>query len=384
MTSIFRFAAALLLAASALAQTPTGEISGVVRDPSGAAVPGATVSLTNENTGLSRETSTNEDGIYAAALLPPGAYSASVQAAGFRVSERTGLELSALQSLRVDFSLELGDITETVTAEAVQVDTRTASQGMLVDDRRVRDLPLNGRNVTDLARLIPGLNRINTTFTANFNQQRLFLNGTRDTSVAFLMDGSSVNYSHRGRRLNLPPPDAVQEFKVLIGGNDAEYGRDANVMSAVRRSGTNELHGSLWNFFRNDALDARNFFGADVPKLRFNQYGATGGGPIRKNRTFFSGRSRGCGSARMTFRPARFRRPWPSSTATSASPAPPLLIPRPASRSRTTRSRGTVSTRSPSACSSSCGLPTGPTAPTWSRPVRPTMATSSWAASIIN
>lgn len=253
------------------------------------------MTLSNESTGHRREAVSNEDGIYSAALLPLGPYTVRVQAPGFRVTERTGLELSALQSLRVDFLLELGDVTETVTVtgEAVQVDTRSPSQGMLIDDRRVRDLPLNGRNVLDLTSLIPGVNRLSTTVRASYNQQRLFLNGTRDTSVSFLMDGSSVNYSHRGRGLNLPPPDAVQEFKILTAGIDAEYGRGASVMSAVTRSGTNDFHGSAWEFLRNDALDARNFFSENVPKLRFNQFGATAGGPIRQNKTFFFGSYQG-------------------------------------------------------------------------------------------
>jgi hypothetical protein len=113
------------------------------------------------------------------------------------------------------------------------------------------------------------------------------MNGGRHFSVNYLLDGGSQSYFHRGQGLVLPPPDAVQEFRVTTTGVTAEYGRGFGVISAVTRSGTNEFHGSAWHFLRNDALDARNFFSATVPKLRFNQFGATLGGPIKKNKTFF-------------------------------------------------------------------------------------------------
>jgi hypothetical protein len=263
----------LSLAAMLPGQTPTGEITGLVTDGSGAAIPGAAVELLNLRTGAVRTASAGPDGFYTVALLPTGVYRVVIKSAGFRALERTNLELTALQSLRVDARLEVGEVTETVTVtdEAPQVDTRMVAQGMLVDDRRVRDLPLNGRNVTDLTRLIPGLNRATTNFDANSNQQRIFLNGTRDSSMAFLVDGSPVHYSHRGRGISLPPPDAVQEFKVASAGIPAEYGKGAAVMSTVTRSGTNEFHGSLWEFLRNDAFDARNFFAAHPAALRQQQ-----------------------------------------------------------------------------------------------------------------
>lgn len=283
----------LLIALPSLlpSQTPTGEITGLVTDTTGAAIPGVSVEILNLNTGLLRSTNTGAVGFYTVALLPTGTYRVSVKSQGFRSVERSNLELAAMQSLRVDVQLEIGEVTETVTVtdEAPQVDTRTVNQGMLVDDRRVRDLPLNGRNVTDLTRLVPGLNRATTNFDANSNQQRIYLNGTRDSSMSFLVDGSPVHYSHRGRGISLPPPDAVQEFKISSAGVPAEYGRGAAVMSTVTRSGTNEYHGSLWEFLRNDAFDARNFFASTTPKLRFNQFGGTVGGPIARNKSFFFG-----------------------------------------------------------------------------------------------
>jgi hypothetical protein len=285
----------LLLASLALAQSPTGEITGLVRDASGSAVPLAEVTIVNQNTGETRVAFSSETGDYAVPLLPVGEYRLRVRKAGFRAVERQGIVLSALQSLRVDFGLEVGEVTEsvTVTAEAPQVDTRTATMGMLVDDRRIRDLPLNGRNAIDLARLVPGVTSVGTTIRPSFGQQTIRMNGGRHTSVNFLLDGGSINYYHRGQGLGLPPPDALQEFKLVTTGVTAEYGRGFGVLSAVTRSGANSFHGSAWEFLRNNFFDARGFFSSGVPKLRFNQFGGTFGGRIRRDKTFFFGSYQG-------------------------------------------------------------------------------------------
>ncbi|MEX2262666.1 MAG: carboxypeptidase regulatory-like domain-containing protein [Bryobacteraceae bacterium] len=271
----------LLAASLALSQSPTGDIAGVVRDATGAVVPNAEIQVVNQNTGERKAAVTNSSGEFVVPLLPVGVYTVSTSMAGFRTAERHEVALSALQNLRVDFSLEVGEATQTVTvtAETPQVDTRSAIHGMLVDDRRVRDLPLNGRNALDLVRLIPGVNSVGTTIRPSFGQQTMRLNGGRQTGVNYLLDGGSVGYFHRGQGLGLPPPDALQEFKVATVGTPAEYGRGAAVISAVTRSGTNEFHGSAWEFLRNDAMDARSFFASDVSKLRFHQFGLAGGGP---------------------------------------------------------------------------------------------------------
>jgi outer membrane receptor protein involved in Fe transport len=282
-------ACGLLCAVAAQAQSPTGEISGVVKDNTGAVVPGAQLSLVNQNTGEARSVESNEAGEYRLPLLPVGVYQLTAQRDGFKASLRRDLELNALQSLRVDFALEVGAVGETVTvtAQAPLVDTRSTIQGMLIDDRRVKDLPLNGRNAIDLAQLDPGVTFASTTIRTSFNQQRIRLNGGRETSTNFVLDGGQTNYNHRGRGLPLPPPDAIQEFKVVTSGVPAEFGRGFGVISAVTKSGTNEWHGSAWEFLRNDAFDARSFFAPTVPKLRFNQFGGTFGGPVRQNKTFF-------------------------------------------------------------------------------------------------
>ncbi len=279
----------IVSAISAYGQTTAGEIAGAVSDPTGAAVPGVAITFINENTGEERAVESGPTGEYLATQMQVGTYRAEVRAEGFRAVERPGISLSTLQSLRVDFVLELGQVTETVTitSQAPQVDTRSTQIGMTVDDRRIKDLPLNGRNPLDLVRLVPGVQRVSTTIRPSFGQQAMNINGGRHFSVNYLLDGGSMSYFHRGQGLILPPPDAVQEFRVSTTGVTAEHGRGFSVISAVTRSGTNSFHGSLWHFLRNDAMDARNFFSRTVPKLRFNQFGGTVGGPIKRERTFF-------------------------------------------------------------------------------------------------
>ena len=290
LRSLYLSAAVTLLVASGLfAQSPTGEITGVVRDASGAMVPDAEVVAVKVDTNDTKIARSGNQGQYLLPQLQVGVYHIKVRKTGFRTAEQKDVELGALQSLRADFHLQVGEIAESVTVSSdnTEVDTRTAVHGMLVDDRRVRDLPLNGRNVIDLVRLIPGINSVGTTIRPAFGQQTIQVNGGRHWGVNFLLDGGSVNYFHRGQGLEMPPPDAIQEFRVVTVGTPAEYGRGAATLSAVTRSGTNRFHGSAWEFLRNDAMDARSFFSAGVPKLRFNQFGFTTGGPVRRNKHFF-------------------------------------------------------------------------------------------------
>ncbi len=278
-----------LSAVLAFGQSTTGEIHGNVTDPSGAAIPGAEITVTNENTGETKSVQAGAAGDYILPLLQPGQYRLTAQTEGFRTFERPGLTLSAVQSMRVDLELEIGQLTETVTVtgQAVQVDTRSTTIGTLVDDRRIQDLPLNGRNIIDLATLAPGIQTVSTTNRPSFGQQTIRMNGGRHFSVNYLLDGGSMNYFHRGQGLVMPPPDAIQEFKLITTGVSAEYGRGFGVLSSVTKSGTNKFHGSVWNFLRNDALDARRFFATSKPKLRYNQFGGTIGGPIKTDKSFF-------------------------------------------------------------------------------------------------
>jgi hypothetical protein len=165
--------------------------------------------------------------------------------------------VTALQNVRVDVSLEIGAVNQTVmvTGEAPMVDTRTGTVGTLIDDKRIQDLPLNGRNVLSLASLVPGVSRTSLSNTVSFGQQVINVNGGRSYSTNMQLDGGSMYYAHRGQGLAMPPPDALQEMKIVTAGVTAEYGRGTAVISLVTKSGTNQLHGALWEYLRNDALD---------------------------------------------------------------------------------------------------------------------------------
>ncbi len=286
-----------LMASWLLAQAPTGEITGFVLDPTGAAAPDTEVVALHELTGQRFAARANAAGEFLVRGLPSGVYSISAEKEGFKRFTRQGVAVSALRIVRVDVPLEIGAITQSVviTGEAPLVDTRTATVGTLVDDRRIVDLPLNGRNILSFASLIPGVTRSAVTGGADvsFSQQRINVNGSRAYSTNAQLDGASMFYAHRGQTMNMPPPDSVQEIKVISSGVTAEYGRGMAVISAVTKSGTNQMHGSAWNYFRNDKLDARRFFDRSKAKLRYNQFGATIGGPILKNRLFYFGSFQG-------------------------------------------------------------------------------------------
>ena len=256
---------------------------------------GAAVSIHNGSTGEDFEFKTNTAGAYLAGSLPLGRYSVRVDQPGFKRYIRSGLALAAYQLARVDVTLEVGSVQETVNvaAELSPVNTTTAALDTLIDDRRLVDLPLNGRNVLGLAALTPAVQRTALANGASFGQQAVNVNGNRAYSTNIMLDGAAMYYGHRGAALAPPPPDAVQEVKVITSGVGAEFGRGSAVISTITRGGTNEYHGSLWDYFRNDLFDARSFFSASVPKLRYDQFGGTAGGPIRRNKAFFFGSFQG-------------------------------------------------------------------------------------------
>ncbi len=310
------------------AQTPTGQILGTVRDASGLPAPGAVVVVSNQGTGQRMEVRSNEAGDYLVPALVPGHYAITVEKEGFKKFVRQGVSVTSFQNVRVDAVLEVGAVTQTVvvTGEAPLVDTRSSTVGTLVDDKRIVDLPLNGRNIISFASLIPGVTRTAITGAndVSFSQQRVNINGNRAYSTNIQLDGGSLYYAHRGQSMNMPPPDAVQEIKVISSGVTAEYGRGTAVLSAVTKTGANDLHGSAWNFLRNDALDARRFFDRSKAKLRYNQFGGTLGGPIRRNRLFFFGsyqgiRTRQEESATSAFPPTAAER---AGDFTASNPAP--------------------------------------------------------------
>jgi outer membrane receptor protein involved in Fe transport len=285
---------AVVSAAHCYAQSTTGTILGVVKDASGAVVSGAKVVVTNTGTNLRFETPTSADGSYTAPLLPIGAYMLEVSAPGFRTYRQEGIRLQVNQQARVDVSLALGQLNETVEvrADAAVVETTTSSVGKVVDNKRIRELPLNTRNVYALIYLTPG---VSGGIGNSHNQIGYSVNGVRGGLMDTLVDGASaafptVNGFH-GISV-FPSVDAVEEFKVQAQNYSAEFGRSlGSVLNLVYKSGTNEFHGSAYNFLRNSKLDANNFFnngrGIRLGSFKRNQFGGVFSGPIKKDKTFF-------------------------------------------------------------------------------------------------
>lgn len=264
------------------AQSFTATVVGQVTDQNGAAIPGATVTITERATGRTRATVTNSDGNYTIPQLPPGRYDLRIEAANFRPVIQPDLVLETNKTQRVDIVLQAGDVQETVTVtgEAPVINTDTSSKGEVISPRQVEDLPLNGRNFTDLALLVPGIYRR----PSDDDQGEGFAtSGTRTDATNFILDGV-VNRSDRNGSVGVNTSvDSIREFKVETSTYSAEYGRNAGAqIIVVSKSGTNEFHGSLFDYLRNDIFDANNFFTApgESKHLRRNQFGATLGGPL--------------------------------------------------------------------------------------------------------
>jgi hypothetical protein len=291
---------AMMIGSSTLlqAQDATGRVVGTVTDRSSAVIPGAHVVVTNAATHVSRETVTDSSGFYQVLALPIGSYTVSVDHKGFNPVTTTVSKLEINQSLKIDISLEVGSKTETVTVEsaAATVETINPTMGSTVSDRSVQDLPLNGRNVLDLALLQPGvLPADNPNNTSTFSANTAFsVSGGRNDSNTFILDGGANNDLLDNGVVYNPNPDAVQEFKVLTSNFTAEYGRNGGgIVTVVTKSGTNAFHGSAYEYNRNDAYNANDFFSNEnnQPRavLKRNQFGGTLGGPVLKNKLFFFG-----------------------------------------------------------------------------------------------
>jgi hypothetical protein len=284
------------------AQVAGATISGTILDSSGRAIPAAKISIKNVVRGIVRNVYTNSDGYYTAPNLLPASYELTVLAQGFNTKVMRGIELVVGGQQTIDFTMQVGTIANTVvvTTEAPTVQLSTSDIGAVVTANTVRELPLNGRSWTDLATLQPGVNAVTTQVSfrsgddrgnRGFGQQ-LTISGARPQQNNYRLDGVSLNdYANGapgsvlGGNLGV---DAIQEFSVLTSNYSAEYGKTSGgVVNATTRSGTNQFHGSVYEFFRNSALDARNFFDVAKPPYRRNQFGGAIGGPIMKNRTFF-------------------------------------------------------------------------------------------------
>ncbi len=301
MSRMLPFLLSLLLLAlpmAAAGQTTTATVGGVVRDATGAMIAGAKVTALNVQTSFSRTTTTDGSGGYLITNLPIGEYAVTAEKDGFQRYTQAGVSLVVGQNARVDVQLQIGSITEdvSVTMEVPDVDTRSATVGEVVDRVRIQELPLNGRNPMELAAVVPGVISViaPAVVTNARSGPQLVVAGGRDTSNEYRFDGTSHKNLTQNTALNLPAPDALQEFRVVTSNVSAEYGRyTGGTVIAVTRAGTNQFRGTAWEYFRNDKLNGTNYFATTKPDLDQNQFGLTLGGPVFRNRSFFFGSYQG-------------------------------------------------------------------------------------------
>jgi Carboxypeptidase regulatory-like domain/TonB dependent receptor len=288
---------ALFLCSACFAQFDTGSIAGTVLDEQGAAISGASITLTNTATGRLFSGNSNSDGGFVFSALPAGAYRIEVEKAGFSKGIDEGITLHASEVVRADIHLKVGSVAQQVTVQAqnTSVNTETSDLGLTIESKRVSDLPLNGRDFTDLIALVPG-----SVISAPLFQTSL---GGFDTSIigtSVLLDGAdatridtnsiTTDLGRQQSRITRASVDSIQEFTVVQGTYSAQYGRSVgDIVNVITKSGSNDFHGDVFEFFRNDALDARNFFaqpGTPAP-LHLNQFGGNVGGPLKKDKLFF-------------------------------------------------------------------------------------------------
>ena len=270
------------------AQGSQGQITGRVTDNSGAPLPGAAVHLVNTSTAQTKDITTNGEGYYSFPALQPNSYTVAVTANGFSTSV-TRLTLDVNQTLANDVALQVGAVDQKIEVEATAplVQSETSATGQLITGHEILQMPLNGRNVFSLSLLVPGASE-------NPGAQSIFsINGARGNQTSILLDGVDARLFQNGRPAITPSVDAIQEFKIQQNANSAAYGDGLAVINAAVRSGSNGLHGDVYEFLRNNVLDAQPYFSKTKPVLKRNQFGFTVGGPIWKNHTFFFGNYEG-------------------------------------------------------------------------------------------
>src|SRR5882762_7548967 len=296
---VVSIAVLILLAIPAVAQLPTATILGTAKDTSGGVLPNTTVTITNVDTGLKRTVMTGDDGFYRAPELAVGNYEVRGEHAGFKTDTRKGITLEVTQQAVINFTFEVGSEAQQVivTSEAPLINTQDATLGGTVNETKMTELPLNGRNYIDLALYQPGVNQdknqrnqSGTTFSVNGAPPRSN-NFTLDGAILQTMLGRSPVAGRSGDALGL---DGIKEYKVVAGTFQAEYGMAmGSQMVAVSKGGTNTFHGDVFEYLRNDKFDANDFFanqnGVPIAPLRKNQFGGAFGGPIKKDKTFFYG-----------------------------------------------------------------------------------------------
>ena len=299
--SALLFTVLLVIPAISRAQA-TGQVAGVVTDPSGRVVPGATIELLSVATGKARPATSESDGSFTFPLVDPGVYQLRASMAGFATNVTRDVEVAINGTTRVEIHLQIGSTAQevTVTGAAPLVETTNATMGVVVDRQSIVDLPLNGRNFAQLGTLIPGVIAApsalggaqgNATVGGFGNATGSFnVNGMRNQSNSFLLDGAPNNDSFNSGFVMRPPPDAIEEFKIMTHSYEAQYGRNAgSVVNVVTRSGTNQLHGDVWWFNREAALAAKTYFATTKPTYLQNQFGAAAGGPIIHDKVFVFG-----------------------------------------------------------------------------------------------
>ncbi len=288
----------MFLASVAFAQSITATVTGTVKDQTGAVLPGVEVSATNKSTALKRSVATNERGEYVLPLLPIGEYDVAAELPGFRAEVRQNIVLQVDARISVNFQLQVGELTEKllVTESAPLVQSETSSVGAVVENKRIVELPLNGREFQNLTLLIPGTANPAQGSTLGF-RGGISVAGARENMTSFTLDGVDIVNGLMKMVSFKPSIDTIQEFKVQTSTYSAEYGRTAGGQVTVStKQGTNQLHGTLFHFLRNSALDAKNFFDPandPIPGFIRNNFGGTAGGPIVKNQTFFFGNYEG-------------------------------------------------------------------------------------------
>ncbi|MEZ5365235.1 MAG: carboxypeptidase regulatory-like domain-containing protein, partial [Bryobacterales bacterium] len=288
---------ACLASLSAWAQTAS--VTGRVSDPSGAVIPGAKIEVTSNDTGIVTVAETNAEGYYNVPSLQPGGYDVTASQDGFVSQRRQGLRLLVQQVARLDFQLDLGSVTETidVNAQAVLLDSESSTVGQVIGTRQISELPLLGRNPYALAMLAPGVrpsSGVNNLPIDQISTVSFMINGQRASSNEFLLDGAPNSAPSQNQPVVNTNPDAILEFKVETNNFSAEYGRAAGgIFNVVTKSGGNDFHWGVYEFLRNEKLNANDYFanraGSPRPPFKFNQFGGTIGGPVIKNRTFFFG-----------------------------------------------------------------------------------------------
>ncbi len=293
-----------LLGAALAWASITGSISGVVTDQNGGVVVGAKVTAIETETGVRSEITTDSKGFYNFPALAVGKYDVEVQAPGFKVYRQRGLVIDVNSALRVDVTLQVGEVSEKVTvmSESVHVDTESTQNGQVIEGSKIVNVPLNGRSYTDLLSLQPGV--VPSIYTnqapdtndrapsGDLHQGNVSVNGQRESSNGFMVNGANVEEGKNNGTSVVPNLDSIEEFRIITNNFDAEYGNySGGQINVATKSGTNSFHGSAFEFLRNTAFDARNFFDpvGTIGDFKQNQFGGTGGGPIKRDKLFFFG-----------------------------------------------------------------------------------------------